>query len=124
MTIYYDYTAGRGKYDAEYEENNGKRKQQVIINFVPCQKPNAQFKKFTYNANSNFYYSYEQSNESQKTRYFYNNQQNTQRPRKIFNQSQNTYKKQYNTSRYKKGNNRRNVDIVLGSRYQKNDIQE
>lgn len=135
MTIYFDYTAGRGKYE-DYDENEGRKgkiKQEIVIKeFNPIKKAkvqeNREVNSVQYKAKvqdrNDFYYSYEKESDNKKETYAYSGQQKNQGNVKSFKPTQNYYKKPYNTYKTKKGYGPRRIEIAIGSKYQRNDIED
>lgn len=137
MTIYFDYTAGRGKYDDD-ESCISKFEAKVIQDFKPFKKANQQSnlnqnKPNTYmqsrenyaKPNNKFYYSPEQkSDTSSSYKYRYNDQQNNQRNRKPFRRTQYYNKGQNRSYKQKNGDYVKQFQITLGSKYQTNDIED
>ena len=139
MSIYFDYTAGRGRYDDE-EPNQSKFEQKSIVKeFSPNkkvfqqsnqQKSSVQFNAKPYVKNVNtrernaFHYSPEQDSANQKESFTNNYQQKNQRTKRSFNSAQNYKKKTFNAYRTKKGPYTKPFEISIGSKYQKYDIQD
>lgn len=132
MSIYFDYTAGRGRYDDD-EPNQSKFAQKSIVKeFSPKkviqpsnqQKSPVQLNPKPYAKNNNFHYSPEQESASQKESFTNNYQQKNQGTKRTYNSAQNYKKKTFNAYRTKKGSYNKNFEINIGSKYQKYDIQD
>lgn len=145
MTIYFDYTAGRGKYEDYDEHENIKEfkgrdeQKKVIQEFNPNFKTNkqenpniktaqcqtkTQIKETKPQERNSFYYSYEKESDNKKETYAYSGQQKNQGNVKSFKPTQNYYKKPYNAYKAKKGYGPRRIEIAIGSKYQRNDIED
>ena len=135
MTIYFDYTAGRSKYE-DYDENEGRKgkiKQEIVIKeFNPIKKAkvqeNREVNSVQYKAKvqdrNDFYYSYEKESDNKKEVYTYGGQQRKQGPKKAFKPTQNYNKKPFNAYKPKNGKSYRRTEISIGSKYQRTDIQD
>lgn len=145
MTIYFDYTAGRGKYEDYDEHENIKEfkgrdeQKKVIQEFNPNFKTNkqenpniktaqcqtkTQIKETKPQERNSFYYSYEKESDNKKEVYTYGGQQRKQGPKKAFKPTQNYNKKPFNAYKPKNGKSYRRTEISIGSKYQRTDIQD